>query len=167
MSRFDPFRELDRFAGQLLTAPFAAAGWAARELPLDAYRTEDRLVLRVDLPGVAEESVEVNVDRNVVSITAERPADVPDGAQILVAERPRGRMRREIVLGDALDTSSLEATLDNGVLSLSVPVAEQALPRRVPIRTGSRLHEVATGDAGVGREPTDVAANAAGAGAAA
>lgn len=126
----DPFRDLDRLAGQLLGAVGTTSRPAA--MPMDAWREGDRLVVEFDLPGVAQDSIDVDVERNVVTVRAERLARNGDW-QMLASERSRGAFSRQLVLGDNLDLDRLEATYDAGVLRLVVPVAERAKPRKVAV----------------------------------
>lgn len=126
----DPFRDLDRLAGQLLGAVGTTSRPAA--MPMDAWREGDRLVVEFDLPGVAQDSIDVDVERNVVTVRTERLARNGDW-QMLASERSRGAFSRQLVLGDNLDLDRLEATYDAGVLRLVVPVAERAKPRKVAV----------------------------------
>jgi HSP20 family protein len=99
---------------------------------MDAWRNGDTFLVEFDLPGVSQDSIDIDVERNVVTVKAERPA--PDsGAELLAAERPRGVFSRQLVLGDNLDTDRIEAGYDAGVLTLKIPVAEQAKPRKIEI----------------------------------
>ncbi len=130
--RFDPFRELDRLTQQVLgTASGALAGVA-----LDAYRRGDEVVVTVDLPGVDPASVELTVDDGVLTLVAERHAAVEEGAEVLVRERPVGRFTRRLFLGDSLDADRIHAHYDQGVLTVTIPVAEGARRRRVAIVRG-------------------------------
>jgi len=132
LMRFDPFRELDRLTQerfQTLARPSV--------MPMDAYRDGNRFVVRFDLPGVDASSIDVTVDRDILSVTAERQWPRPDDKQVIAAERPQGRFRRQLLLGESLDTEHLEASYDNGVLTVVVPVAEHAEPRKVRIAVGS------------------------------
>jgi len=123
MLRFDPFREL-----AWRTLPVGP------HVPFDAERSEDKLVLRFDLPGFSAEDIEMTVDRGVLQLTAERTLDHHDeGVTVLRRERIGGRVSRRLSLGDRYDTGRVEASFDNGVLTLSVPVAETAKPRRIEI----------------------------------
>jgi HSP20 family protein len=128
--RTDPFREFERLSRQML----GADGTSARPslMPMDAWRDGDVLVVEFDLPGVEPESVELAVERNVVTVKAERPAR-DDTRSMLAAERPRGVFSRQLFLGDNLDTSTIDAEYDSGVLTLRIPVAEQAKPRRITV----------------------------------
>ncbi|MEE2034391.1 Hsp20/alpha crystallin family protein [Rhodococcus chondri] len=131
LMRTDPFRELDRMAQQIL-------GTTARPayMPIDAWRDGDKFIVEFDLPGVNPDSVDLDVERNVLTVRAERP--VREGSEeMVVAERPRGVFSRQLFLGDNLDTGSIEARYAHGVLQVVVPVAEKAKPRRIPITGGS------------------------------
>ncbi|HET6168122.1 MAG TPA: HSP20 family small heat-shock protein [Marmoricola sp.] len=130
----DPFREFDRLAQQLM----GATGTTNRPavMPMDAWREGEVFVLEFDLPGVAKESIDLDVERNVLTIRAERVAGNGDW-EMLASERPRGLFSRQLVLGDNLDLEHIEAAYDDGVLRLRVPVAEQAKPRKIEIQTGT------------------------------
>ncbi|HEX2896012.1 MAG TPA: HSP20 family small heat-shock protein [Marmoricola sp.] len=130
----DPFREFDRLAQQLL----GTTGTINRPavMPMDAWREGDVFVLEFDLPGVAKESIDLDVERNVLTIKAERVARNGDW-EMLASERPRGLFSRQLVLGDNLDLERIQAAYDGGVLTLRVPVAEQAKPRKIQIQMGS------------------------------
>ena len=135
--RSDPFRDFDRLAQQLL-----GVGTTSRPvvMPMDAWREGDTFVLEFDLPGVRPETVDLDVERNVLTIKAERPAQNGDW-EMLASERPKGLFSRQLVLGDNLDLDHIEAAYDAGVLRLRVPVAEKAKPRKIEIQTGSRSEE--------------------------
>ncbi len=130
--RTDPFRELDRLTQQM----FGGVGTATRPtvMPMDAWRDGEEFVLEFDLPGINPDSVDLDVERNVLTIKAERK-ELHGDHEVLAAERPRGVFSRQLVLGDNLDLSNVSADYSNGVLSLRVPVAEQAKPRKIPIST--------------------------------
>lgn len=123
--RFDPFRELDRLVSQAPATP--------RSIPMDAVRRGERLVISFDLPGVAPDAVDLTVERNHLTLAVERLRDVQEGEQVLVGERPTGRASRQLLLGDDLDTDRIEARFEHGVLTVTIPVAEQAKPRKVAI----------------------------------
>jgi len=129
LMRTDPFRELDRLS-QILGNPGTVARPAA--MPLDAWRDGDVFVVELDLPGVDPESIDVDVERNVLTVTAERPT-LGDQQQLLAAERPRGVFSRQLVLGDTLDTERVDASYASGVLALRIPVAEKAKPRKIGV----------------------------------
>lgn len=137
LMRTDPFREFDRLAQQVL-----GAGTTSRPavMPMDAWREGDTFVIEFDLPGVHPETLDIDVERNVLTIRAERPARNGDW-EMLAAERPTGLFSRQLVLGDNLDLDRLEAAYDQGVLRLRVPVAERAKPRKVEVATRSRSEE--------------------------
>lgn len=129
LMRFDPFRELDR-----LTEQAAGAGrQMPAVLPMDAYRRGENFVVHFDLPGADPESIELTVERNVLTVRAERSWARSEGDEVLISERPQGVFTRQLFLGESLDMDSIDANYDNGVLTLTVTVAEQAKPRRVAI----------------------------------
>ena len=123
----DPFRDLDRLAQQML-------GTTNRPsvMPMDAWREGDRFVIEFDLPGVAPDSIDLDVERNVLTVRAERVPQNGDW-ESLAAERPKGAFSRQLVLGDNLDLDRIEAGYVDGVLRLVVPVAERAKPRKIEI----------------------------------
>ena len=131
LMRTDPFRDVDRLAQQLL-----GTGTSSRPvaMPMDAWREGDAFILEFDLPGVPADGVEIDVERNVLTVTAERPSGDVD-RQMLASERPRGLFSRQLVLGDNLDLDQVSAQYDSGVLRLSIPVAERAKPRKIEIGT--------------------------------
>ena len=126
----DPFRDLDRLAQQVLGTTNRPAVMA-----MDAWREGDRFVIEFDLPGVARDSIDLDVERNVLTVRAERVARNGDW-EALASERPRGVFSRQLVLGDNLDLDRIEAVYDGGVLRLLVPVAERAKPRKIAIESG-------------------------------
>ena len=130
LMRTDPFRELDRLTQQV----FGSNGTLARPsvMPMDAWRDGDTFHVEFDLPGVDPDSADLDVERNVVTVKAERPSRASD-AELIAAERPRGIFSRQLILGDNLDTEHISASYDAGVLSLQIPVAEQAKPRKIAI----------------------------------
>jgi HSP20 family protein len=134
LMRFDPFRELDRMA-QLLTQP--SGGLRQLTMPMDAYREGDQFVVRFDLPGVDPDSIDLTVERNVLTVRAERKWSPAEGQDVVVAERPQGTFTRQLFLGESLDTDRVAASYDQGVLTLRIPVAEQAKPRKVEVTAGA------------------------------
>ncbi len=132
LMRFDPFRELDR-----LTKQVSGPGLLPT-MAMDAYRHGDQVVVNFDLPGVDRDAIEVSVEKDVLTVRAERPIARGEGEEWLVAERPRGSFSRQLFLGQGLDADALEAQYDQGVLTVTVPVAEAAKPRRVEISSGGR-----------------------------
>lgn len=125
----DPFRDFDRLTQSLLGTTSRPA-----VMPMDAWREGDRFVIEFDLPGVAPESIDLDVERNVLTVRAERVTRNGDW-EMLASERPRGAFSRQLVLGDNLDLERIEAAYDGGVLRLIVPVAEKAKPRKIEINT--------------------------------
>ncbi len=127
LMRTDPFRDIDRFTQQIF-------GTAARPavMPMDAWREGDAFVVEFDLPGVDPASVDLDVERNVITVRAERPA-LGGEHELIAAERPRGVFSRQLILGDNLDTERIQASYDAGVLTLRIPVAEKAKPRKIEI----------------------------------
>jgi HSP20 family protein len=138
--RFDPFRELDR-----MTPPSPAPRPAP--MPLDAFRRGSDVVINFDLPGIDPESVDVTVDKNVLKVTAERSWTPREGDEVVVAERPQGRFSRQLFLGDSLAADRVAARFDLGVLTVTIPVAESAKPRKVEITGAERRQPVAAGSA--------------------
>jgi HSP20 family protein len=124
----DPFRDFDRLTAQLLGTTNRPA-----VMPMDAWREGDQFVIELDLPGVNRESIDLDVERNVLTVRAERVARNGDW-EALASERPRGQFSRQLVLGDNLDLEKIEATYDDGVLRLLVPVAEKAKPRKIAVQ---------------------------------
>jgi HSP20 family protein len=129
LMRFDPFRELDRLTEQLAST----ASRAPRAFPMDAYRRGDRFIVEFDLPGVEPASIELTVEQNVLTVRAERRFEPRGEDEVIVAERPQGAYARQVFLGDALDSERVQANCRLGVLTLTIPVAEAAKPRRVPV----------------------------------
>ena len=133
LMRTDPFRELDRLTQQAFgngpgtwTRPTA--------MPMDAYRSGTEFVVAFDLPGVSPDAIELDVERNVLTVRAERrPAATGEHVEMQVAERPQGVFSRQLFLGDTLDTEHIHAQYDSGVLTLRIPVAEKAKPRKITI----------------------------------
>ncbi len=137
LMRFDPFRELDQVAQQVLRqTPRPGA-------PMDAYRHGDRFIVQFDLPGVDPASIDLTVEKNVLNVTATRRRAFAEGDEVLVAERAQGEFRRQLFLGEQLDTDNIGAEYEDGVLTLTLSVAEQAKPRKVEISKGSKQKEIA------------------------
>jgi HSP20 family protein len=133
LMRTDPFREFDRLAQQVFG--HTAGTWSRpTAMPMDAYRAGDEFVVAFDLPGVAPDAIELDVERNVLTVKAERrPTVTGENVEMQVAERPLGVFSRQLFLGDTLDTDRIKASYDAGVLTLRIPVAEQAKPRKIAI----------------------------------
>jgi HSP20 family protein len=130
LMRFDPFRDFDR---RTRGTSSRGTGW----ISMDAYRQGDQVVVNLDLPGVDPASVDVTVEKDTLTIKAERRWEAAEGDRVLVSERPQGTFTRRLLLGEALDGERTEARFENGVLTLTVPVAEQAKPRKVEITSGN------------------------------
>jgi len=138
LMRTDPFRELDRLAQQVL-------GTATRPavMPMDAWREDQDFVVAFDLPGVNPESIDLDVERNVLTVKAERPEVTGKDTELIASERPRGVFSRQLILGDALDVENVKAAYDGGVLTLRIPVTEKAKPRKIEIETKEGQHQIA------------------------
>ncbi len=130
LMRTDPFRELDRLSQQVFGTPGTLARPSA--MPMDAWREGEEFIVEFDLPGVDPDSIDLDVERNVLTVKAERQARQGD-RELLAAERPRGVFSRQLILGDTLDTEKVRAAYDGGVLTLRIPVAEKAKPRKITI----------------------------------
>jgi HSP20 family protein len=131
LMRWDPFREIDRLSDQ------AFAGLRSRQavMPMDAYRHGDQFVVHFDLPGVDPSSIELTVEKNVLTVSAERSWQQGEGDEIVVSERPQGAFSRQLFLGEGLDADGVSANYDQGVLTVTIPVAEKAKPRKVEVST--------------------------------
>lgn len=140
LMRIDPFREFDRLAEQLFGANGSFTRLAA--MPMDAYRAGDEYVVTFDLPGMDPESIDLNVEKNVLTVKASRPRPADD-VEYQVAERPYGQFQRKLFLGEALDADKIEAGYEAGVLTVRIPVAEHAKPRRIAIGTGRETKQIA------------------------
>lgn len=137
LMRTDPFRELDRLTQQLMGTPARPTA-----MPMDAYRQADTFVVELDLPGVDPESIDLDVEQNVLTVKAERRSSAGEDAEVLIAERPAGSFSRQMFLGETLDTGRIDASYDAGVLRLTIPVAEQAKPRKISITGGGKAKEI-------------------------
>jgi HSP20 family protein len=133
----DPFRQFDRLAEQVL-------GTVARPaaMPMDAWREGDEYVVAFDLPGVDVDSVDVDVEQNVLTVRAERKDPVGEDTELFAAERPRGVFNRQLVLGESLDTENVKASYDGGVLTVRIPVIEQAKPRKIEIESRGQQQQI-------------------------
>ncbi|MGW6682844.1 Hsp20/alpha crystallin family protein [[Kitasatospora] papulosa] len=132
LMRTDPFRELDRLAQQLTGA---SGTWSKPSaMPMDAWREGEEYVIALDLPGVAKDAIDVDVERNMLTVKAERrPVVTGEDVQVELSERPLGAFSRQLVLADTLDTERIRADYDAGVLTLRIPIAERAKPRKIAI----------------------------------
>jgi HSP20 family protein len=132
LMRTDPFREFDRLTQQAFGTRFRPSA-----MPIDAYRQGDEFVVHFDLPGVDPSSIDLTVEKNVLSVSAERRWEAAEDIQIVASERPQGTFNRQLFLGEGLDADRVEASYENGVLTVRIPVAEQAKPRKVEISAGT------------------------------
>jgi HSP20 family protein len=132
LMRTDPFRDLDRLTQQAFGTPARPAA-----MPIDAYRKGEEFIVEFDLPGVDAASIDLVVEKNVLTVHAQRQRSADDGTEMLVAERPQGSFSRQLFLGETLDADRIQADHSNGVLTLRVPIAEKAKPRRVRISSGA------------------------------
>lgn len=134
LMRFDPFADMDRLSRQVWGSP------RSNQMPADAYRMDDRVFLHIDLPGVDEESIDITVEKNSLSISAERRWNRDDeNTKVLHAERPFGSFTRQFFIGEGLDADRIEAGYDRGVLTVTIPVAESAQPRKIEVGTVHQL----------------------------
>jgi HSP20 family protein len=138
LMRTDPFRELDRLTQQVL-------GTVARPalIPMDAYRHEGALLVHLDLPGVDPDSIDLSLEQNVLTVQAERRAPDTQGVEMVVDERPHGVFSRQLFLGETLSLDQVEANYDAGVLTVRIPEAEPAKPRKIEIGRGDEAKEIA------------------------
>jgi HSP20 family protein len=128
LMRSDPFRELDRLTEQVMGTRMRPA-----MMPMDAYRQGDEFVIHLDLPGVDSSKVDLTVEKNVLTVAAERRWEPSEDQQIVASERPQGTFSRQLFLGENLDSEKVEASFENGVLTVRIPVAERAKPRKIEI----------------------------------
>jgi HSP20 family protein len=137
LMRTDPFRDFDRLTEAVL-------GTRARPavMPMDAYREDGNFVVHLDLPGVTPDSIDLTVEQNVLTVHAERKAPPGDSAEKVVDERPYGVFSRQLFLGETLDTDRLNASYDAGVLTITIPIAEKAKPRRIEVSGGGERKEI-------------------------
>ncbi|GAA4465106.1 Hsp20/alpha crystallin family protein [Phytohabitans houttuyneae] len=132
--RTDPFHTLDRLTQQLLGSGPTGTWSRPTAMPIDAYRTGDEFLVAFDLPGVAPDAIEIDIERNVLTVRAERrPPELGEDAKLQLSERPLGVYARQLLLSDGLDTDHVQASYDNGVLLLRIPVAEKAKPRKIAV----------------------------------
>jgi HSP20 family protein len=137
LMRTDPFRDLDRLTQQLLGTPGRPAA-----MPMDAYREGETFYLKLDLPGIDRESIDLTVEQNVLTVRAQRPGTAGNAVEMIVAERPSGTFSRQVFLGETLDAEHVSADYTAGVLTLSIPVREAAKPRKLEITTHDDTRQV-------------------------
>ncbi|WP_200308773.1 Hsp20/alpha crystallin family protein [Streptomyces adelaidensis] len=131
LMRTDPFREFDRLAQQVFGSNSRPA-----VMPMDAYRSGEEFVVHFDLPGADPETIDLDVERNVLNVRAERRSPAPEDSELIADERPTGTFTRQLFLGDTLDVDRVDASYEAGVLTLRIPVAEKAKPRKIQISGG-------------------------------
>ena len=141
MLRFDPFSDLDALTRGLLTSQ-TGSNRSPRFMPMDLYKVDDHYVLTADLPGVDPGSIDVTADNGTLTLTAHRSARSEDSVQWLTSERFFGTYRRQLSLGEGIDTAGISATYENGVLTVSIPLAERAKPRRIDVARGGSTKSI-------------------------
>jgi HSP20 family protein len=139
----DPFRDVDAWFDRMTGRASNGQQWA---MPMDAYKRGNDVWVHLDLPGVAADSLEIDIERNVLTVVAQRSWQREDGDQVYLAERHRGTFRRQVHLGDGLDADRIEADYHDGVLTIRIPVAELAQPRKISINTGARAIDTSSSD---------------------
>ncbi|MGW0116969.1 Hsp20/alpha crystallin family protein [Streptomyces sp. NPDC003327] len=141
LMRTDPFRELDRLTQQMLGS---TGTWSRPSaVPMDAYREGDAYVIMMDLPGVSTDAIDIDVERNMLTVKAERrPVEKADDVQMELSERPLGVFSRQLMLADTLDTEKIAASYEAGVLTLRIPIAERAKPRKISISSGDDRRQI-------------------------
>lgn len=137
LMRTDPFRDLDRFTAQVFGTPARPAA-----MPIDAFRSGDTFIVEFDMPGVSADSIDLTVERNVLTVHARRERQNAEAVELIVAERSFGTFSRQLFLGESLDTERITATYTDGVLRLEIPVAEQAKPRKVAVQAAESQHAI-------------------------
>ncbi|WP_309053437.1 Hsp20/alpha crystallin family protein [Streptomyces sp.] len=141
LMRTDPFRELDRLTQQLLGT---TGTWTRPStVPMDAYREGDVYVIALDLPGVSPDAIDIDVERNMLTVKAERrPAANSEDVQMELSERPLGVFSRQLMLADTLDTEKITADYEAGVLTLRIPIAERAKARKIEVGRGDGRKQI-------------------------
>ncbi len=150
-TRFDPFQEMDRVLAQVFAADRASAS-----MPMDLYRDGDHYVLHVDLPGADPGTIDVNVEDRTLTVRAQRSGRTEHDVQWLAKERPSGTYARQLTVGRGLALDRISATYADGVLTLTIPVAEEAKPRRIEVQHGARPTSIEAGE--VEARPADATA---------
>ncbi|MEY9930482.1 HSP20 family protein [Catenulispora sp. GP43] len=138
LMRTDPFRDLDRIATQLLGTTAAGTWTRPNPMPLDAWRADGEFVVCFDLPGVSLDAIDIDIERNVLTVKAERRPTTTGEVEMQVCERPLGVFSRQLFLGDTLDSENIKADYDAGVLTLRIPISEKAKPRKVAITANGK-----------------------------
>lgn len=140
MLRFlDPIEEMDKMMSSF------GGRWRGGIMPMDAFEKDGVYTLRFDLPGVDPDNVDLTVEGNLLTVTVERTIEDTEGATWLLRERPSGTHRREVRLGERLDTTRVSASYDSGVLTVTLPMREEAKPQKVAVQAGDR-REITAGE---------------------
>lgn len=139
LMRTDPFRDLDRLLTQQVFGTVARPA----AMPMDAYRKGHDFYVHLDLPGINPDSIDLTVEQNVLTVRAERPQTSPEGAELIVSERPTGSFSRQLFLGESLDADAIAADYRAGVLTLTIPVREAAKPRKLAVTSSDLDKELA------------------------
>ncbi|AZZ83421.1 heat-shock protein Hsp20 [Gordonia alkanivorans] len=147
MLRFDPFSDMDAWARGMLTGSTAGTARTPKFMPLDLYKIDDHYMLVADLPGADPGSIDVSVDNGVLTLSAQRSAPSDEGVEWLASERFSGTYRRQLTLGDLIDSAGISARYDNGVLTVTIPVAEKAKPRRIEVESINHQQAIETSTA--------------------
>jgi len=145
LTRFDPFRDFDRLVDQI--TPLRQTN-PASGMPLDIARGPNGYVVHADLPGVRPDSIDLSVEGNVLTIRADRASTKADDMELLAAERPTGTFVRQLTVGDGFQVDEIRADYEDGVLTVSLPVAEQAKPRKIEVDIGRRSSAIETSSSG-------------------
>jgi len=148
--RYDPFSQIDRLTQQLA----GRLQETRATMPMDAYRRGDQLVVHFDLPGVATDSIEVTAEQGTLTVHAERGWDPQPDDQLIANERQQGSFTRELLLGEHLDVERMQADYEDGVLTLTIPVAPAAQPRRIQVRGRSHSEALDVDASGSNGEET-------------
>lgn len=138
----DPFREFDAWLNTASRRQSAASG-----MSMDAYRRDNDVWVHIDIPGATADGIEIDLDRNVLTVSAERPSTRASEDQVYILERTKGRFQRQVHLGDGLDSASIAADYNDGVLTLRIPVSERAQPRKISVGTGQAAIDAASTEA--------------------
>lgn len=138
MMRIDPFRELDRLSQELLRGTLARPV----ALTMDAWKDDETFVVEFDIPGVDSDSIDLDIERNVLTVTAERQSRTREDVEVIAEERTTGTFRRQVMLSDNLDPDAAQAQYTNGVLTVRIPVAEKAKPRKIEISSSPDQKEI-------------------------
>lgn len=140
MTTWDPFREMDRLITDVLRMPMGTTA-----MPMDLYRSGDEFVAKIDLPGVDPSSVDVDIEDRTLTIRAERRDDVGDNVRWLSHERPTGTFARQLTLGYGVDLERIQANYSDGVLTLTIPVVEEARTRKIAVQHGDEQKSLTEG----------------------